>query len=175
MHKVELLVTLKIPDVTALTASNTLRRRLGYGDVLTRLDRADYYLFDVEADSEDEACEVVRNLAERTTIFVNPNKHSFQVRPHAPSAEVPRRGDVYEVRCLVREVDYDPAPQILAQVARTELGKSIGGLQVGTLWTLHLRAPSADGARQLAHEIAVTRSRSKGLLVNPHYQVCEVF
>ena len=43
MQEIELLVTLKIPDVTALTAANTLRRRLGFAERLVGLSRADYY------------------------------------------------------------------------------------------------------------------------------------
>ena len=64
MYQVELLVSLKIPDVTALTAANTLRRRMGYEGVLDRLERADYFLFEVEAATPDEACAVVRRTME---------------------------------------------------------------------------------------------------------------
>ena len=42
MHQIELLVRLKIPDVTALTTINVLRRRMGYAEILDKLDRADY-------------------------------------------------------------------------------------------------------------------------------------
>ena len=172
MYKVELLVKLKIPDVTALTAANTLRRRLGYADILERLDRADYYLFEVEAESEEQACAIVREIAERTTLFVNPNKHSFQVHLQAERQEIPRTNDAYEVRCLVRELDYDAALDILGQLSHTQWGEKIRGLQTGTLWILHLRASTAEAAKKVAEEIAVTRSRGQGLLVNPHYQSC---
>ena len=80
MVSVELLVTLKIPDVTALTAANAVRRRLGYADTLAEMHRADYYCIDVAGDDADTALGLVRQMAERTTLFVNPNKHAFHVR-----------------------------------------------------------------------------------------------
>ena len=55
MITVELVVRLKIPDVTALTAANAIRRRLGYADRLLELQRADYYR--LELDVPDAAAE----------------------------------------------------------------------------------------------------------------------
>ncbi len=79
-YQVELAVRLKIPDVTALTAANAIRRRLGYAEALADLKRADHYVFDVEAASAEEAEALVRHIAQKTTLFVNPNKHVFAVR-----------------------------------------------------------------------------------------------
>ena len=47
MQTLELLVSLKIPDVTALTAASSIRRRLGYNEVLNELRRSDYYSLDL--------------------------------------------------------------------------------------------------------------------------------
>ncbi len=80
MQQIELLVSLKIPDVTALTAAGALRRRMGYADALKKLQRADYYRFEVDAGSDEEAQRLVTELAEKTNLFVNPNKHVFHVR-----------------------------------------------------------------------------------------------
>ncbi|MCD6351752.1 MAG: hypothetical protein J7M26_06505 [Armatimonadetes bacterium] len=173
MPEVELLVSLKIPDVTALTAANTLRRRMGYGEVLEKLDRADYYLFDIEAADVDAACERVRDIAEHTTLFVNPNKHVFEVQPWQAGASLRREGDLYVVHCLVRSLDYDAGPGMVESLHKLGYGE-VRGLQTGTLWTLHLRVREEAAARALAEEIAVTKSRSQGLLANPHYQTCEV-
>lgn len=38
------------------------------------------------------------------------------------------------------------------------------------LWTLVLRADSAEAASARAEEILVTRSRTEGMLVNPHME-----
>jgi hypothetical protein len=54
-------------------------------------------------------------------------------------------------------------------------GDKITALQTGTLWTLKLRAASASQALEIARDIAITKSRSRGLFANPHYQQCLVY
>ena len=46
MQTIELLVSLKIPDVTALTAGSAIRRRLGYEEALKELKRCSGTQFD---------------------------------------------------------------------------------------------------------------------------------
>ncbi len=80
MQTIELLVSLKIPDVTALTAASSIRRRLGYNEVLKELRRSDYYSLDLNTTDPQVANELAHELAEKTNLFVNPNKHSYEVR-----------------------------------------------------------------------------------------------
>ncbi len=175
-YRVELLVKLKIPDVTALTAANALRRRLGYADVLEDLKRADYYLFDVEADSEQQALELVREIAEHTNLFVNPNKHSFEVAMWEPPSEPAKVGEnLYRVRCMVRDADIDRGAALLEDLRKLGYGERVKALTAGTLWIMTIRAPDPQTARNIAEEITITRSRTRGLLANPHYQVCEIW
>jgi len=174
-HRVELLVRLKIPDVTALTAANALRRRLGYGEVLADLKRADHYLFTVEASSAEEAEALVRQIAQKTTLFVNPNKHVFETRVVTGEDTVTEREGIYEVRCLVRDADFDPGEAMRQALGKLGFGDKITALQAGTLWILKLRAASASQALEIARDIAITKSRSRGLFANPHYQQCLVY
>lgn len=174
-HQVELLVRLKIPDVTALTAANALRRRLGYAEKLVDLKRADHYLFTVEAPSAEEAEAFVRQLAQKTTLFVNPNKHVFETRAVTGEETVAEREGTYEVRCLVRDADFDPGEGLRDALGKMGFGESIKGLQAGTLWTLRLKAATAQQALEMARDIAVTKSRNRGLFANPHYQQCVVY
>ncbi|MCX7598484.1 MAG: hypothetical protein N2512_06395 [Armatimonadetes bacterium] len=174
-YQVELLVRLKIPDVTALTAANALRRRLGYAEKLVDLKRADHYLFSVEASSAEEAEAFVRQLAQKTTLFVNPNKHVFETRVVTGEETIVAQEGIYDVRCLVRDADYDPGEGLRNALSKLGFGDRISGLQTGTLWTLRLKATSAEDALGMAREIAVTKSRNRGLLANPHYQECVVY
>ncbi|MFW6156334.1 MAG: phosphoribosylformylglycinamidine synthase subunit PurS, partial [Armatimonadota bacterium] len=80
MTTVELVVGLKIPDVTALTAGNAIRRRLGYEDVLSSLERADYYRIEIDVDDREKAEAIAREIAEDTNLFVNPNKHTYHIQ-----------------------------------------------------------------------------------------------
>ena len=86
MQTVELLVKLKIPDVTALTAAGALRRRMGFEGVLTSLARADYYRLELAVDTPEEALALARDLAENTNVFVNPNKHVYEARTGTQAA-----------------------------------------------------------------------------------------
>lgn len=174
MEQVELLVRLKIPDVTALTASGALRRRMGYGETLKSLKRADYYRFDVEAPDAASALALVSEIAEKTNLFVNPNKHVFEVRSGGHEASAGSGAQVAQV--LVTDPGDGSAQGALEALAgRLGYGESVRGLLRGVLWTLELDAPDADIARRMAQEIAVTRRREQGLLMNPHFQECEVW
>jgi phosphoribosylformylglycinamidine (FGAM) synthase PurS component len=170
MYQVELLVRLKIPDVTALTASNSLRRRMGYGQTLAELKRADYYLFEVEAASADGAVATVRNIAERTILFVNPNKHAFDVLLKGEQPESKTEAGTFDVAVLVRDVDGDKGPGLCNALAKMGYGDAVRSVQAQTMWAMKIHAKNAEAARKIAEEIAVTHNRKQGLLVNPHYQ-----
>jgi phosphoribosylformylglycinamidine (FGAM) synthase PurS component len=170
MTEVELLVRLKIPDVTALTAANSLRRRMGYADQLAALRRADYYRLGLNADPPENAVALAKELAERTNLFVNPNKHVFEVRLPDETHAVGRDG-VYQVEVLVTDPNDGSAQGALAALrGRLGYGGKVTSLLRGVLWVLSLRACDLEHARRMAEDIAVTRRIDQGLLVNPHFQ-----
>ena len=174
---VELLVRLKIPDVTALTASNALRRRMGYADLLAGLQRADYYRLTVAPPTAEEAHALVRELAERTNVFVNPNKDVFEVRmPRAAGKKkAPRTADGFAVEVLVTDPADGSAEGALAALhERLGYRGRVLGLLRGTLWTLTLRTSTAEEALRVARDIAVTERIDRGLLMNPHFQECSI-
>lgn len=175
MHPVELLVKLKIPDVTALTAANALRRRMGYEGVLASLKRADYFRLEVAAPDPPAALALAAELAEQTNLFVNPNKHVYEVRPATREPAQAREGR-WVAQVLVTDAEDGAAQGMLAALqGRLGYGDRVTGLLRGVLWTLELDCDGAEQARRLAEEIAVTRTRTQGLLMNPHYQECEVW
>ena len=174
MRSVELLVTLKIPDVTALTVANALRRRMGYAETLKELRRADYYRLDMACETDDEALALARELAEKTNEFVNPNKHVFEVLLPSRGGETASDG-VYAAHVLVTDPTDGSAQGILSALqGRLGYGGKVQGVLKGTLWTLRLACESAEKAREIARDVAVTEARDKGLLMNPHFQECEV-
>ena len=175
MHDVELLVRLKIPDVTALTAANALRRRMGYARILKALRRADYYRLDLSAPSMDAALALGVDVAEKTNIFVNPNKHVYELQPTSREP-LPSENGVHRVHLLVTDPEDGSAQGALSALqGRLGYGADLAGLLKGILWTLDLECASAEEARQIATNIAVTRARDHGLLANPHFQQCEVW
>ncbi len=175
MYAIELLVTLKIPDVTALTAANSIRRRLGYSERLTSLQRADYYRLELEAESEAAALDLVRELAQRTNHFVNPNKHAFTLRPFDQRVSPPSRDGDYEVEVLTTDAESDRSADLEAALAGDRLAQGrVQAVHTGVLWNLRLRADSPQEAVAMARDIAVTRARDQGLLANPHFQAVQI-
>jgi len=177
MVSVELMVRLKIPDVTALTAANALRRRLGYADALKQLKRADYYRLDLAAHDADAALELGKDLAERTNLFVNPNKHIYELKVLQPRGQqVAREDGNFVVTVLVTDpADGSGRGMLAALQGRLGYQDRVQGLLRGTLWTIVLAADDPQQARQAAEDIAVTRSQDQGLLMNPHYQQYEIW
>jgi hypothetical protein len=174
MIEVELLVRLKIPDVTALTAANSLRRRMGYAEALQRLRRADYYRVGLNVASVDAALALARELAEQTNLFVNPNKHVYELRLPGQAAP-PSEGPTHEVEVLVTDPNDGSALGALSALqGRLGYGEKVASLTKGVLWVMDLRAPDREAAQALAQDIAVTKRIDQGLLVNPHFQECTV-
>lgn len=172
MKSVALLVRLKIPDVTALTAANALRRSMGYAQ-LKELRRADYYKLDLNVASQEEAVTLARELAEKTNLFVNPNKHVYEVQTDH-SDEAPAQGRLAHV--LVTDPHDGSAEGMLAALqGRLGYGGQAAGLTRGVLWTMLLDVADEAEARRLAAEMAETTSLEQGLLVNPHFQEFEVW
>lgn len=166
---VELLVTLKIPDVTAATTRQALQRRLGYGEALQDLRRADWWRLELTAGSGDEALALGRELAERTNLFVNPNKHRFSCQPvwQPPAAAAGQT----TVGVLTGFHD-DATAGLAAQALQGRLGYAgrVGQVQHGTCWILCLNEPDRARALALAEAITVSTARGGGLLANPHSQ-----
>ena len=182
MHEIELLVRLKIPDVTALTARNSLQRRMGYAETVVDLQRADYWKLTLDVASQDDALRLARELAEETNLFVNPNKHTYTLAiaghralgvgqwTDRALAKAARPAEV-----LVKSPEDTSGDDACAALqGRLGYGSKVAGVACGTLWTLLLKADNADAARRIAEEIAVTRRLDRGLLMNPHYQECEI-
>jgi len=176
MITVELVVGLKIPDVTALTAANAIRRRLGYADTLKSLGRADYYRMELDAPDRAAAEQLVREMAEDTNLFVNPNKHVYEVRFPEDRGDGGTEDGEHIVSVLVTSPDDTSGAGILASLhARHGYAGSVLSVETGTLWTMRLVADDERQARAMAEDITVTRSQAKGILMNPHFQEHEVW
>lgn len=165
-QQVELTVSLKIPDVTAITARRALQGPMGYGDALAELTRADWWRLALDVDDEAAALALGRTLAEQTNVFVNPNKHVFKVAAHAVAR--PAKEGLTAVGILTGF--HDEAKAALAlRALQGRLGyPQVQALELGTLWTFHLREADPAAARALAERMAVTADRHSGLLANPN-------
>ena len=172
-YRIELFVKLKTNDTVALTARNTLEKDMGYEKIVRDLQREEYWLIHAACGDQREARWLAKELAEKTKIFVNPNKHTYHARVDGEgevSEDPPGRG-LQKVKVLTQYREDQKARLTLDTLQRTlGYGDKILGVERGTLWTLVLRAEGLQEARRVAEEVALTRGIDSGLLANPHSQ-----
>lgn len=142
---VEMIVSLKVPDNTAITTLQTLQK-IGFNNVKD-VKKADYYKFSVEGDEEK-----FREKISKVDILVNANKHScdFSIKNDGT------------VKILVKNIN-DDGSSILSTL-KNRLGvKNIKSVEKAVLWSLTIDADESE-AKKIAEKAA------KELLVNEHYQ-----
>lgn len=148
--KINLRVSLKIPDAEAATVKNTLRRRMGYGAVLNDLGRERLWSIEVE-DSVLDPESLARRLARE---LVNENKESY--RATVDSIDFEEGYVPVKVGLRIEDAEAISAQNRL----RNRLGfDMVRSVERSTIWKLSLRAEEPE---KTALEIA------EGLLINPH-------
>lgn len=155
---------LKVMDPTSLTARETLRRTLGYGDRVADIQRSTVWSFlwteTVDAES------VLARLVADTNLVRNPNKHHVEIV--TGDGILAPRGNVWVLVTSGAE-----GSELADALARHRLVPgAVPAVRRGTLWELEL-AGEEDQAGAAA-EIAITRAHKKGLLANPHVDTVHV-
>ena len=154
--KINLRVSLKIPDAEAATVKNTLRRRMGYGAVLNDLGRERLWSIEVE-DSVLDPESLARRLARE---LVNENKESY--RATVDSIDFEEGYVPVKVGLRIEDAEAISAQNRL----RNRLGfDMVRSVERSTIWKLSLRAEEPE---KTALEIA------EGLLINPHKDYYEI-
>lgn len=113
--KIILLVGLKIPDTTAITTFNTLKK-LGYG--IKKLSRREYFEFEVDESVVESAMVKIP----KTDILVNSNKNSYLLI----------KGELNQKKCALitdSDIDYSGFKKSLC-----ELGLNVKSVKKGVLW-----------------------------------------
>lgn len=143
-----MIVSLKVPDNVAITAFNTLKR-MKYSQ-LKRLERSDYYKFDVQGNVED-----FKKRISNTDILVNSNKNKFSF-----SINNSKNNNFKRINILVWELDNENS---LLKTLKERLGfDNIKKLEKGVLWAMYFDKKA--NAKKTAVEI------TKNLLMNENYQ-----
>ena len=151
---VEMIVSLKVPDTTAITALQTLKK-IGF-DKIKNVKRADYYKFLIEEDENK-----FKSKISKMDILVNANKHSFKFNLEKNAAI---EGCIFFV--LVKNINGEGSGML--STLKNRLGfKNIKKIEKFILWSLAIDADEKE-ARKIADKAA------KELLVNEHYQKYEV-
>jgi hypothetical protein len=200
MAQVELWVRLKVVDLVAQTAWMTFIEKLALGDLLRGLVHYSYWRMDAEGAGKEDLLEEIDRVIRMDSAFTNQNKHYYRLLVAGKDegvptmerllagAEIRSRGDlvieedfprgdggeVYALDLLVREKDTGREEAYLDRLNARLDGVRVTQLQAGEVWRLLIRAKDAEDAAGKAQELAVTRSRREGLLLNPHYQEYEI-
>ncbi len=146
----EMIVSLKAPDNAAITAFNTLKRT---GYKLKKLERSDYYKFDVKDNVEN-----FKKQISNTDILVNSNKNKFSFAMEENNKN--QKNNIKKIDILVQDLDNG---NNLLSTLKERLGFiNIKKLEKGILWTMHFDKKS--NAKKIAVNI------TKNLLMNGNYQ-----
>ncbi|MBS3101683.1 phosphoribosylformylglycinamidine synthase subunit PurS [Candidatus Woesearchaeota archaeon] len=146
---IEMIVSLKVPDTTAITALQTLQR-IGL-DKIKDVKRADYYKFLIEEDEEKFKSQICK-----ADILVNANKHSY-------TFSIPKDSNV---KILVKNIN-DDGSGILATL-KNRLGfKNIKNVEKAILWSMSIDADEKEAGK-------IAEKAARELLVNEHYQEFEI-
>ena len=154
MTTIELFVSLKVPDNIAITAFNTIKR-MGQKQ-LNKLERSDYYKFDVEGDVED-----FKEKISNVDILVNSNKNKFSfLIENDTNNKKNYSKNLKKINILIQDID--PADNLL-KTLKERLGfTNIKKLEKGILWVMHF--DKKVNAKKAAVDI------TKSLLMNENYQ-----
>jgi hypothetical protein len=160
MAELNLLVRLKVPDTVAASAEMALTDLLGH-DELLKLEREELWRFSGDFDPN----ELLQQLLDRTSRFVNPSKHAHRLVATLDGVEPHHSREGQAKLVLVTKRD-DFAGRDALTYCRESLGlNGITGVEYGTLWTLWL---SADAPADAVEKMVDCSARRKGLLANPH-------
>ncbi len=144
-NTIEMIVSLKVPDTTAITALQTLHK-IGFIKIRD-VKRADYYNFLIEGDEAK-----FKEKISKVDILVNANKHSFYFSISKDNT----------LKILVKNINDDGTS--LLSTLRNRLGfDDIKKVEKAVLWSLSIEAEEKE-ARKIAENAA------SDLLVNEHYQ-----
>ncbi|HLG24583.1 MAG TPA: hypothetical protein VI564_06670 [Candidatus Nanoarchaeia archaeon] len=142
---VELIVSLKVPDTTAITALQTLNK-MGFKQVIN-LKRLDYYRFFIDGDAQK-----FKQKISKTDLIVNANKHFC-------GFSVPKTDSV---KLLVKNSDDNNSG--LLKTLKNRLGfKELKKIEKFVLWEFIFGSKSAQNRK-------AAENAAKDLLVNEHYQ-----
>ena len=142
---VEMVVGLKVPDNTAITALQTLNK-IGF-DRIKSVKREDYYKFFIEGGTDK-----FKKQISKVDILVNANKHSFNFSVQKDNS----------AKILVKNIN-DDGSGLLATL-KNRLGfKSIKKIEKAVLWSLGIDADEKE-------KLKIAEKAAKELLVNENYQ-----
>jgi hypothetical protein len=190
--KAELWVRLKVTDLVSQTAEMTLTEKMNFKGILLGVARYSYWSFSADGDDSETVMSVIDREIRMDSTFSNQNKHVYCLRIGTGNKWDLARGDFRPQKDVPRsEVEMDRTTSVyVCDLLVTEQGGGrstgyehrlnsridgvvVSDMKSGEIWRILIKARNADEAALRAEEMAVSKSRREGLLLNPHYQEFE--
>lgn len=178
----QLWVRLKVIDLVVQTAWITLTETMGFAEDLRGMLRYAWWRFDADGEDAARISAAIDREIRMDSAFTNQNKHRYHLAVEADGkrivsgdldlgADMPGAGaGVFACDLLVTEKE-SGRDAAYAERLGPRLGTvRLSSVRSGEVWRLLVRAADHAEAAAKVEEMAVTRSRRHGLLVNPHYQ-----
>jgi hypothetical protein len=180
-------VRLKVIDLVAQTAWMTLTGKMGFAGDLCGILRYSYWAMEAEGESASAVCEAIDREIRMDSAFTNQNKHLYSLVVDGGGAGAATGGlsidrDFPRVKCggrifacdlFVSEQGGGKDENYASRLNARLDGAKVTGMKSGEVWRILVRAEDVEEAARKVEEMAVTRSRKHGLLLNPHYQAFE--
>ncbi|MBN1164223.1 MAG: hypothetical protein JXB45_06570 [Candidatus Krumholzibacteriota bacterium] len=194
---VELWVRLKVVDLVQQTAWMTLTEKLDFNRFLCGLARYSYWGMEVEGLDREGVVREVDRVIRMDSAFTNQNKHFYRLMVRGADAAAAEKieergnlnldrdfpvvpgsggnnGPIHACDLLIREQGGERENGFTARLQTRLPGVTVRGMKAGEVWRILVRSKDKEEAVRLVEEMAVTRSRREGLLLNPHYQRHEI-
>ncbi len=180
-------VRLKTIDLVAQTAWMTLTDKMGFADDLCGILRYSYWAMEAEGESAGVVCEAIDREIRMDSTFTNQNKHLYSLAvtggDGAATGDLSIDRDFPRVKCggrifacdlFVSEQGGGKNEGYASRLNARLDGAKVTGMKSGEVWRILVRAEDVEEAARKVEEMAVTRTRKHGLLLNPHYQAFEL-
>jgi hypothetical protein len=131
--------------------------------VLAGVERSDLWSLSTRLQSA-QLKELADRLVNRTSVFVNPNKHSWRVWSEGAQVETVSS----DAWVLVWGAEETEGRRAHAELRGAGFEGQIEKVAKATLWRLSFEEGAKGDALSLAEEMAVALKRERGLLANPH-------
>ncbi|MBN2329005.1 MAG: hypothetical protein JXR73_17830 [Candidatus Omnitrophica bacterium] len=178
MSVIQIYINLKIPDNIERSAQYACRSRLGF-HAMESLRRTEFWELDFPGLEPKQARQTAERLVEKTSLFANPNKHLWRIE--AAEQAVSQDGALQapssiSAYILVCDREDGKAESTLDAVRRKVSGsEQPSSLLRGVLWEVTFSGLTPEEIRSESERLAVSVTRSQGLLANPHYQTYRIF
>ncbi|MCD6219493.1 hypothetical protein J7K43_03810 [Candidatus Calescamantes bacterium] len=170
---IEIRTRLKTYDLISGTAFVTLKEDMGWGGILESLSREEMWKIKVNT-TREEAKRLGEEFTRKVKIFINPNKHLWDLRILEKEEKLCIEGEgkgIYSAEVLTWWLE-DAKERAAFDSLKNTWGYAevIEGVKRGDIWKLRLKADSLAQAKKYIEEIIVSKSQGKGLIINPHSQ-----